>query len=45
MKFGTHCYLFIDRWSDDSLFVLDESKELGLDCVEIAVGDDVRFTP
>jgi D-psicose/D-tagatose/L-ribulose 3-epimerase len=45
MKFGTHCYLFVDRWSDDSLFVLDASKELGLDCVEIAVGDDVQFTP
>ena len=44
MKFGTHCYLFVDRWSDDTLRVLDASKELGLDCVEIAVGDDVSFS-
>jgi D-psicose/D-tagatose/L-ribulose 3-epimerase len=45
MKFGAHCYLFVDRWSDQARFVLDLSKELGLDCVEIAVGDDVEFSP
>jgi len=45
MKFGAHCYLFVDRWSDETLWVLDECKELGLDCVEIALGDDVDFSP
>jgi len=45
MKFGAHCYLFVDRWSDDTLSVLDTSKELGLDCFEIAVGDEVHFSP
>ncbi len=44
MKFGTHCYLFVDRWSDETLWVLEQSKELGLECVEIAVGDDVNFS-
>jgi D-psicose/D-tagatose/L-ribulose 3-epimerase len=44
MKFGAHCYLFVDRWSDETQFVLEVSKELGLDCVEIAVGDDVHFS-
>jgi D-psicose/D-tagatose/L-ribulose 3-epimerase len=44
MRIGAHCFLFVDRWSDDSLPVLDVAKELGLDCFEIAVGDDVAFS-
>jgi len=44
MKYGAHCYLFTDRWSDERLDLLDAAKELGLDCFEIAVGDDVQFT-
>jgi D-psicose/D-tagatose/L-ribulose 3-epimerase len=44
MKYGAHCYLFTDRWSDDQLGLLDAAKELGLDCFEIAVGDDVQFS-
>jgi D-psicose/D-tagatose/L-ribulose 3-epimerase len=43
MKFGGHCYLFVDRWSDACLPCLDQSKQLGLDCFEIAVGDDVSL--
>lgn len=43
MKFGAHSYIFTDRWSDDTLSVLDEAKELGLDIIDIAVGDDVTF--
>jgi D-psicose/D-tagatose/L-ribulose 3-epimerase len=45
MKYGVHCYIFTDRWSDDTLDVLDTIKELGGDCCEVAVGDDVLFTP
>lgn len=45
MKFGLHCYLFIDRWSDDSLGILDTAKSLGADVVEVVVGDDIHFTP
>jgi D-psicose/D-tagatose/L-ribulose 3-epimerase len=44
MKYGAHCYLFTDRWSDGQLGLLDAVKELGLDCFEIAVGDDVQFS-
>ncbi len=44
MKFGAHCYLFVDHWSDASLSFLDRAKELGLDCLEIAIGDDVSFS-
>lgn len=39
MKFGTHIYIFTERWTDDSLSILDTTRELGLDCLEIAVGD------
>jgi len=45
IKYGTHCYVLTDRWSDDRLDLLDTIKELGLDCFDIAVGDDVCFTP
>lgn len=46
MKFGTHIYVLTDSWSDDNCRpILDQCKELGLDSVELAVGDDVHFTP
>lgn len=45
IKFGSHCYVFVDRWSDQCLPVLEQARELGLDCLEIAVGDDVSFSP
>jgi D-psicose/D-tagatose/L-ribulose 3-epimerase len=45
VRFGAHCYLFTDRWSDDQLGLLDRAVALGLDHWEIAVGDDVEFTP
>jgi D-psicose/D-tagatose/L-ribulose 3-epimerase len=45
MIYGLHCYLFTDRWSDESLDVLDTARGLGAECVEIVVGDDIQFTP
>jgi len=45
MKYGAHSYLFVERWADDKLDLLDAVKKLGMDCFEIAVGDDVPFTP
>lgn len=45
MKYGAHSYIFTDRWADDRLPILDAARGLGLDLVEIAVGDDVRFSP
>lgn len=44
MKYGVHSYVFIDRWADDQTHLLDTVKELGLDCFEIGVGDDVPFS-
>ena len=45
IRYGAHCYLFTDRWSDDQLDLLDKAKGLGLDLWEIGVGDDVLFDP
>jgi D-psicose/D-tagatose/L-ribulose 3-epimerase len=45
MKFGAHIYLWTERWSDDSLPLLERAAGLGLDYVELAGGDDVRFSP
>ena len=45
MQYGTHIYIFTERWADDQLWVFDQAKALGLDVVEISVGDDVIFPP
>ncbi|MGC9521932.1 MAG: sugar phosphate isomerase/epimerase family protein [Anaerolineae bacterium] len=45
IQYGAHCYLFTDRWSDTQLGLLETASDLGLDLWEIAVGDDVVFTP
>jgi D-psicose/D-tagatose/L-ribulose 3-epimerase len=45
IKYGAHCYLFVDRWSDEHVAILDTVKELGVDVFEVAIGDDVTFTP
>ena len=45
MKLGLHCYLFTERWSDDRLDVLDTARDLGAECFEVVVGDDIDFTP
>ncbi|MFW6189309.1 MAG: sugar phosphate isomerase/epimerase family protein [Planctomycetota bacterium] len=45
MKYGAHIYVWTDRWSDERLHLLESARSLGLDFVELSVGDDVRFTP
>jgi D-psicose/D-tagatose/L-ribulose 3-epimerase len=45
MKIGVHCYLFTERWSDESLPVLGAARDLGAECFEVVVGDDIAFTP
>jgi D-psicose/D-tagatose/L-ribulose 3-epimerase len=45
MRLGLHCYLFTERWSDESLAVLDTARALGAECFEVVVGDDIAFTP
>lgn len=44
MRFGAHSYVFTDRWSDECLCILEQAQALGLDCVELGVGDDVVFS-
>jgi D-psicose/D-tagatose/L-ribulose 3-epimerase len=43
MKFGAHIYLWVERWSSSTLWLIDRARELGLSCLEIACGDDVSF--
>jgi D-psicose/D-tagatose/L-ribulose 3-epimerase len=43
MKYGAHCYLFTDRWSDQQLPLLERAVELGLDMFELSVGNDIIF--
>ena len=43
MKYGAHIYIWTDHWADDQLPLLERAKSLGLDCVEIAVGDDAQL--
>ncbi len=45
MKYGAHCYLFTRSWSDADLGFLDLARGLGLDMLELSVGDDVVFDP
>ncbi len=44
MRFGAHAYVFVERWSDAGLPFLELARELGLQCFEIGIGDDVPFT-
>ncbi len=44
MKYGAHCYLFIDEWTDESVQLFETAGELGLDFLEISVGDDISFS-
>ncbi len=44
-KYGAHQFLWIEHWTDQSIDLLDEVRELGLDCFEISLGDDVSFNP
>jgi D-psicose/D-tagatose/L-ribulose 3-epimerase len=44
-RYGAHCFIFTECWSDTTLDLLDTARELGLDCFELALGDDVQFSP
>jgi D-psicose/D-tagatose/L-ribulose 3-epimerase len=43
IRYGAHCFLFTERWSDKDLHYFDVARDLGLYGFEIAVGDDVTF--
>ena len=40
--FGAHIFLWTDRWSDDSLSLIDRVRNLGLDCLDISVELSLR---
>ena len=44
-KYGAHQFLWVEYWTDKTLPVLDEVHDLGLDCFEISLGDDIFFNP
>jgi D-psicose/D-tagatose/L-ribulose 3-epimerase len=43
MKFAAHIYLWTQRWADTEVALCGRARALGLDLLEIAVGDDVKF--
>ncbi len=45
IQLGAHCYLFTDHWSNASLPILARLRDLGGEILEIAIGDDVHFSP
>jgi D-psicose/D-tagatose/L-ribulose 3-epimerase len=44
-KYGAHQFLWVEHWTDDCLYILDEAQALGVDCFEISLGDDISFNP
>jgi D-psicose/D-tagatose/L-ribulose 3-epimerase len=45
MRLGFHAYLYVERWTDETIYLIPRCRELGGQCVELSVGDDVVFTP
>jgi len=43
LHFGAHIFLWIDRWNDSSLWLIERAQQLRLNVLEIAVGDDVSI--
>ena len=44
-KYGAHQFLWLEHWTGKSIWLLDEVRQLGLDCFEISLGDDISFNP
>ncbi len=45
LKFGAHIFLWTEKWTHGELGLIEKARTLGLDLLEIAVGDDVEFNP
>src|SRR5207237_641466 len=41
---GAHSFLWTGRWTDAHLNLLNHARSLGLECLELALGDDVHFS-
>lgn len=45
INYGAHIYVLTDTWNDASLHHMDTAKALGLDVLELSVGDDLVYSP
>lgn len=45
MKYGAHIFLWTERWDNSQFGLFANARKLGLDVLEIAIGDDVEFDP
>src|ERR1019366_8451529 len=45
MKLGAHIYLWMERWSDAEVGLLERARGLGLEAIELSVGLNVKFSP
>lgn len=43
MKYAAHIYLWTDCWTDSEIGLFARAKSLGIDLLEISIGDDVKF--
>ena len=43
IKFGAHIFIWIERWTNAGLPLFERAKALGLDCMDISIGDDIEF--
>jgi D-psicose/D-tagatose/L-ribulose 3-epimerase len=43
MKYAAHIYLWTDCWADSEVGLFARAKSLGIDLLEISIGDDVKF--
>ena len=43
MTYGAHIYLWQERWIAEAIPLLERARDLGLEFVEVAVGDDYIF--
>ncbi|MBN2450737.1 MAG: sugar phosphate isomerase/epimerase [Lentisphaeria bacterium] len=44
MRYGAHIFLWVRHWADEHVSLLARARELGLDWIEIALGEDVVFS-
>jgi len=44
-KYGGHMYMWLERWSDDHLGLLNHIRDLDLDLFEVSLGDDSQISP
>ncbi|MBP6507926.1 MAG: sugar phosphate isomerase/epimerase [Opitutaceae bacterium] len=45
MQYAGHIYLWTELWSDREVGLFQRARALGLNLLEISVGDDVQFDP